>query len=100
MKKLIVALTFVGLCNLTQATDPIDTKEIIQYHTFNNHGLLISLGGVTFLVGGFATRPERYWDGNTWNNKPFYNQGPRAFAIGTGVSLTVCGLITAIANRK
>ena len=96
IKTIIVTLAMIGLCNSSYAGDSTDTDPQPKYRgTGNGYGLM-ALGGVTLAIGGFATRPDRYYNGTTWVDKPFYNQGPRASAIVCGVSLTVTGLISAI----
>ena len=94
MKKTIVSILFIGLLNGVYAGDSTDTTPNPHYGG-NGYGLM-ALGGVTLAIGGFATRPDRYYNGTTWVDKPFYNQGPRASAIVCGVTLTVTGLISAI----
>ena len=99
MKKLITILLFIGLCNGVCAGDSTDTDPQPKYRGGGDGYGLMALGGVTLAIGGFATRPDRYYNGTTWVDKPFYNQGPRASAIVCGVSLTITGLISAIVNN-
>jgi len=100
MKKILIGLVLIGLCNGVCAGDSTDT-EPPKYKTVgrNSYGLM-ALGGVTLAIGGFATRPEKFHMGNgVWQVKPFYQQGPRASAIVCGVTLTITGLISAIVNN-
>jgi hypothetical protein len=96
MKKLIMTLLLIGICGLTQGADSTITEPQPKYRGGGDGYGLMALGGVTLAIGGFVTRPDRYYNGTTWVDKPFYNQGPRASAIVCGVSLTVTGLISAI----
>ena len=66
------------------------------------HGLVI--GGVSFTIGGFLTTPDYTYQSTgpykvVYVRKPFFQQGARMMAITTGVTLTVSGLITLIADR-
>jgi hypothetical protein len=91
IKIIIISLAMMGLCNTTQA----------QYKSTGKgkYGLLMSLGGVSIMIGGFATRPERYYNNGLWIEKPFHRQGPRATAIVCGMTLTITGFITAISGN-
>lgn len=101
MKKLIMTLLLIGICGLTQGADSTITEPQPKYRGGGDGYGLMALGGVTIAVGGILTRPDKYYTGNgVWLEKPFYNQGPRASAIIAGVSLTITGLIGAIANAK
>jgi hypothetical protein len=99
MKKILIGLVLIGLCNGVYANDSTDTDPTPRYRSGSNGYGLIALGGVSIAIGGFATRPERYYNGNMWVTKPFYRQGPRASAIVCGVTLTITGLISAIVNN-
>ena len=99
MKKLITILLFIGLCNGVFAGDSTDTDPRPRYSSGGDGYMLMALGGVTIAIGGFATRPDRYYNGTTWMTKPFHKQGPRASAIICGVTLTITGLIAAIINN-
>lgn len=66
-----------------------------------SHGLVI--GGVAFSAIGFLTPSNYTYIGVPKNNSayntqrqsvPFYQQGPKAACIVTGVTLTITGLIT------
>ena len=99
MKKLIIILLFIGLCNGIYANDSTNTDPTPRYSSGGNGYGLMALGGVTVAIGGFATRPDRYLaPGGVWLDKPFHKQGPRASAIICGMTLTITGLISAIAN--
>lgn len=101
MKKLIIALTFIAVCNMVQAGDSTDTDPGPRYRSGGNRYGLIVLSGITLTIGGITTRPEKFYTGaGIWQVKPFHKQGPRASAIICGVSLTITGLITAIVNAK
>ena len=99
IKTIIVTLALIGLCNNSYAGDSTDTDPRPRYSNGGNGYGLMALGGVTIAIGGFATRPDRYYNGTTWITKPFHKQGPRASAIVCGVSLTITGLISAIVNN-
>ena len=93
IKTIVIGLALIGLCNTTQA----------QYRSTSNndnYALMMTLGGVSIMVGGFATRPERFRDNDgIWKVKKFHQQGPRASAIICGITLTFTGLIAAITNK-
>lgn len=93
MKAIIIGLALIGLCNIAQA----------QYGNRpgrGNTGLAMTLGGVSIMIGGFVTRPEKYYTTNgVWEVKPFHRQGPRASAIVCGLSLTITGLITSLLKK-
>jgi len=99
MKKLITFLLFIGLCNGIYAGDSTDAPTPRYRSGGNGYGLM-ALGGVTLALGGFVTRPEKYYAGKgIWLEKPFHQQGPRASAIVCGITLTITGLISAIVNN-
>ena len=100
MRKLAIIIAFIGMCNIVQAGDSTDTDPRPRYGGGGNGYGLMALGGVTLTIGGILTRPEKFYTGAVWQVKPFHKQGPRASAIVCGVSLTITGLITAIANAK
>jgi len=73
-------------------------------------GIGITASGVAFSVAGFLTPPDYTWVSTTpggnygnsagnWKKLNFMNQGSRSMCIVTGVTLTVCGLITMVARR-
>jgi hypothetical protein len=71
-----------------------------------SHG--ITLGGVIFSATGFITPPlytstpaPNSTSAYNFNNQklPFYQQGPRAVCIVTGITLTVTGLITMLTGK-
>ena len=94
IKMIIIILLLMG--SNAYAGDSTNTDPNPRYGGNGDGYGLMALGGVTLAVGGFVTRPDRYYNGTAWVDKPFYNQGPRASAIVCGVSLTVTGLISAI----
>ena len=49
-------------------------------------------------LGGMLTKPDRTLKNGTWQNKPFLNQGPRAWATLSGIGL-FCGGIVYIINN-
>lgn len=74
----------------------------------SNLGLCITGGGVAFSIAGFLTPPNYtyvYAPNSTSNynfqrkSLPFFQQGPRALCIVTGVTLTMTGLITMLAKK-
>lgn len=91
IKTIIVAIALIGLCNTANAQRGLNN---------GNTGLAMTLGGVSLMIGGFTTQPDKFvgTDG-VWRPKPFYNQGPRASAIVCGVALTITGLITSIIKK-
>ena len=92
MKSLIITLALVGLCLITKAQTTGGIRS-------NGAGLVMTMGGIGLTIGGFTTRPDKYYTGNgIWQVKPFHKQGGRASAIVCGVSLTITGLITSIIN--
>ena len=93
IKTIIVAIALIGLCNAAQAQYGSRVRN-------GNNGLAMTIGGVSLMIGGFTTRPDRYVGADgVWRPKPFYNQGPRASAIFCGLTLTITGLITSIINK-
>jgi len=95
----IILISLALLGSNVYANDSTDTDPTPRYRSGSNGYGLISLGGVSIAIGGFATRPERYYNGNMWVTKPLHRQGPRASAIVCGVTLTITGLIAAIINN-
>ena len=62
-------------------------------------GFAMTMSGIGLTVGGFTTRPDKYYVGNgVWQVKPFHKQGGRSSVIICGISLTITGLITSIVN--
>ena len=101
MKKLVIIIAFIGMCNIVQAGDSTAADPQPRYRGGGDGYGLMALGGVTLTIGGILTRPEKFYtDAGVWEVKPFHKQGPRASAIVCGVSLTITGLITAIVNAK
>tara|TARA_Y100000034_G_scaffold112940_1_gene147413 strand:+ start:90 stop:398 length:309 start_codon:yes stop_codon:yes gene_type:complete len=99
IKTIIISLILIS--SNVYAGDSTNAEPQPRYRGNGNGYGLMALGGVTIAIGGFATRPDRYLSGNgIWLEKPFYKQGPRASAIVCGVTLTITGLIGAIANAK
>lgn len=76
----------------------------------NNIGYGMMVGGALISVAGFITAPDWYYvnststqinfTGTQRKNKPFFQQGPRTMAICSGVTLTITGLLTSLANRN
>jgi|TARA_R110002012_G_scaffold293427_1_gene489095 hypothetical protein len=99
LKIIVISILLIGLCNITYAGDSTSTDPLPR-HNSNNDGFgLMALGGVTLTLGAISTIPNKYHVGNgVWQIKPFHKQGPRSSAIICGVSLTITGLISAIAN--
>jgi UPF0716 family protein affecting phage T7 exclusion len=92
MKKIIVALVLIGLSYTTQAQSRRSTHEL-------GAGFAMTIGGIGFTIGGFTTRPEKFYTSSgAWQIKPFHKQGARSSAIVCGISLTITGLITSIIN--
>lgn len=98
IKIIIVSTLLIGLCNITYARDSTNTDPLPR-HNSNNRGYgLMALGGITLTLGALTTTPDQYYNNGSWQVKPFYKQGARSSAIICGVSLTITGLITAIAK--
>ena len=93
IKTIIIGIALICLCNTTQAQYRATSSN-------DNYGLMMTLGGVSIMMGGFATRPERFRDNDgIWKVKKFHQQGPRASAIVCGITLTVTGLIASITKN-
>ena len=98
LKIIVISILLIGLCNITYAGDSTSTDPLPR-HNSNNDGFgLMALGGVTLTLGAITTVPDQYYNNGVWMNKPFHKQGARSSAIVCGVSLTITGLISAIAN--
>jgi hypothetical protein len=98
IKIIIISILLAGLCNTTYAGDSTLTDPLPR-HSSNGDGYgLMALGGVTLTLGAFTTTPDQYYNNGSWQVKPFHKQGARSSAIVCGVSLTITGLISAIAN--
>ena len=99
--KIMVASLAVMGCTISTsfAGDSSSTSPDPRYGGYGNGYGFMALGGVTIALGAFTTRPDRYYNGSIWVDKPFHRQGPRASAIVCGVTLTITGLIGAIVNK-
>jgi len=106
MKTLINLIIILCLSYTSQAQfKKIENKQTV--------GLVLTTGGTAITLAGFLTPADVYWvpdpngslyntavqqQGN-WVKQPFYNQGPRAYAITGGAVFTITGLIT-LASKK
>jgi hypothetical protein len=98
IKVIVISILLTGLCNITYAGDSTNTDPLPR-HNSNNDGFgLMALGGITLTLGAITTVPDQYYNNGSWQVKPFHKQGARSSAIICGVSLTITGLITAIAK--
>jgi len=61
-------------------------------------GPIMLASGVAFVLGGMLTKPDRTLKDGTWQNKPFLNQGPRAWATLSGIGLFCGGIVYMINN--
>jgi len=75
-----------------------DIKIIKSRGMNDNVGPIMLASGATFIIGGMLTKPDRTLKNGTWQNKPFLNQGPRAWATLSGIGL-FCGGIVYIINN-
>ena len=98
IKIIIVSILLIGLCNTTYAADSTSTDPGPGYTTSGDGYGLMALSGVTLTIGAVTTTPDQYYRNGVFMDKPFHKQGARASAIVCGVTLTVTGLIAAIAN--
>ena len=98
IKIIIISILLVGLCNTTHAGDSTLTDPLPRPNSNSDGFGLMALGGVTHTIGAITTVPDQYYNNGVWMNKPFHKQGARSSAIVCGVSLTITGLISAIAN--
>ena len=98
IKIIIVSILLIGLCNTTYASDSTSTDPGPGYTTSGDGYGLMALSGVTLTIGAITTTPDQYYRNGVFIDKPFHKQGARASAIVCGVTLTITGLIAAIAN--
>ena len=98
MKKIIISLLFMALCAGVYAADSTSTDPGPGYTTSGDGYGLMALSGVNLTIGAVTTIPDQYYNNGVWMDKPFHKQGARASAIVCGVTLTITGLIAAIAN--
>jgi hypothetical protein len=75
-----------------------DIKIIKSRGINNNVGPIMLASGAAFLLGGALTKPDRTLKDGTWQNKPFLNQGPRAWATLSGIGLFCGGIVYMINN--
>jgi hypothetical protein len=61
-------------------------------------GAVMIVGGAAFLLGGILTDPDRKWNGSEWKDQQFFGQGPRTYAILSGVGLIIGGTVFSINN--
>lgn len=106
MKKyvIILALVLVTLVSNAQSRRPTYSNETKQ-----TTGIALTVGGLGFSLAGFLTVPittgQYVSNGNNVSmsvkntQAPFYQQGPRFGCIVTGVTVSVTGLISLIANK-
>jgi hypothetical protein len=102
MKKIIfLIMMFISITSYSQNRKSYSEGS-------SNLGLCITGGGVAFSIAGFLTPPNYtyvYAPNSTSNynfqrqSLPFFQQGPRALCIVTGVAFTVTGLITMLAKK-
>jgi hypothetical protein len=98
IKIIIISILITGFCNTTYAADSTNTDPGPGYTTSGDGYGLMALSGVTLTIGAVTTTPDQYYRNGVFMDKPFHKQGARASAIVCGVTLTVTGLIAAIAN--
>ena len=99
IKIIIVCILLIGLWNTTYAADSTSTDPGPGYTTSGDGYGLMALSGVTLTIGAITTTPDQYYRNGVFIDKPFHKQGARASAIVCGVTLTISGLIAAIANH-
>tara|TARA_R110000796_G_scaffold123761_1_gene238123 strand:- start:3588 stop:3896 length:309 start_codon:yes stop_codon:yes gene_type:complete len=98
IKLTVLSFLFLGMCNGVYAGDSTFSEPTPNYGSRGKGYGLMALGGVTLALGAFTTTPDQYYNNGSWQVKPFHKQGARSSAIICGVSLTLTGLITAIAK--
>lgn len=64
----------------------------------NGAGPIMMVSGAAFILGGTLTKPDRKLKNGTWQNKSFFNQGPRAWATLSGIGLFCGGIVYTINN--
>jgi len=75
-----------------------DIKTIKGSGINNGAGLIMVVSGAVFILGGTLTKPDRKLKNGTWQNKSFFNQGPRAWATLSGIGLFCGGIVYTINN--
>lgn len=75
-----------------------DTKSILGHGADGGTGVIMMTTGAAFILAGTLTRPERTLKDGEWVNKSFFNQGPRSWAILTGVGVFCGGIVWEIGN--
>jgi hypothetical protein len=104
MRKLILA-TLLIIGSIT-----CSAQRSQRYNSGDHVGSIVTVGGIAFSLAGFLTPPDYTWkQANTtgqyktsagdWVKIDFIHQGARSLCIVTGVTLTVCGLITMACHR-
>lgn len=108
MKKIIFTLVF--MLGIMLNVNAQYNKKSINHSVGPKIGLGITGSGLVFTAAGFLTPPDYTWiaagssgsygsNAGQWKKKPFMEQGSRSMCIVTGITLTVSGLITMLANR-
>jgi hypothetical protein len=75
-----------------------DIKTIKGRGINNGAGPIMMVSGAAFILGGVLTKPDRKLKNGTWQNKSFFNQGPRAWATLSGIGLFCGGIVYTINN--
>jgi len=75
-----------------------DIKTIKGRGINDGAGPIMMVSGAAFILGGLLTKPDRKLKNGTWQNKSFFNQGPRAWATLSGIGLFCGGIVYTINN--